>query len=345
MFLFGMDAITDLGDTFMRLTILLAFAILTWLPPILTWAQPYSYRVNGAITAISPSGVDGPSLEQTFDVGDSFSVDIFYDELATITSSNTSVRTYRFNQNSEAQLTAKVDSWYEASLSSQSIKHTPNIQNINGRLNFGWSAWLPDAAGPNIGGNNPVNINVALSFLPGAITTLDLNPIPITDWYGVGYNQVSINFKGSDGRISWIYGSVDSIQDLSIPIVMCEGFESPMSTYPVRAKKNRVFPLKMELFDGDGFELEGGDLIAPPVVQVVFASASGDPAIDVSDHALSSGLGSDGNQFEFTDDGIWQFNLKSKNYSASGEYLVTVMSGDESEYVIDPACVTSFQVK
>jgi hypothetical protein len=67
--------------------------------------------------------------------------------------------------------------------------------------------------------------------------------------------------------------------------------------------------------------------------------------VDISDDALSSGQSSEGNQFVFTDDGIWQFNLKSKNYTASGEYMVTAVSGDETEYTIDPACVTSFQGK
>lgn len=128
-------------------------------------------------------------------------------------------------------------------------------------------------------------------------------------------------------------------------IIACSGFYDPMADYPVVAKKNRVFPLKMDLFDGDGFALSSDDLVESPIVQVMFASAGGDPAIDVSTDVQWSGQGSEGNQFVFTDDGIWQFNLKSKNYAASGEYMVTVVSGDDSEYAIDPACVTSFQIK
>jgi hypothetical protein len=118
-----------------------------------------------------------------------------------------------------------------------------------------------------------------------------------------------------------------------------------MANYPVKAKQNRAFPLKMELFDGNGFEVLGSDLTAPPVVQVMFAADGGGAAVDVSEDVLSAGQAFEGNQFGFTDDGIWQFNLKSSNYSAPGEYLVTATSGDESEYLIDPACVTSFQIE
>jgi hypothetical protein len=129
------------------------------------------------------------------------------------------------------------------------------------------------------------------------------------------------------------------------PAHNCVGFESPMAEYPVKAKKNRAFPLKMELFDSDGFELTETQIAAPPVVQVMFTAEGGATAIDVSDDVLSSGQGSEGNQFAFTEEGIWQFNLKSSSYTAPGIYLVMAVSGDESEYVIEPACVTSFVIE
>ena len=73
-------------------------------------------------------------------------------------------------------------------------------------------------------------------------------------------------------------------------------------------------------------------------------ASSGGTAVNVSDYALSAGHGSEGNQFDFTEDGIWQFNLKSKNYSAEGTYLVFALFGDDTEYIIDPFCVTSFVI-
>jgi hypothetical protein len=126
---------------------------------------------------------------------------------------------------------------------------------------------------------------------------------------------------------------------------ICSGFFLPMAVFPVKAKKNRVFPLKIELIDLDGFELSDLELGAPPVVQVLFSSISGEAPIDVSGDVLSMGAGSEGNQFAFTSDGVWQFNLGSRNYSAKGEYVVTAVSGDDSEYTIAPPCVTSFVIE
>lgn len=154
-------------------------------------------------------------------------------------------------------------------------------------------------------------------------------------------------FRGiGDGSVRlWIDELSISEHDFTIltPLISCEGFDHPMANPPVQARKNRVFPLKMELFDENGFEILGGDLAAP-IVQVIHMPAIGDPGIDVSDDALASGVGTEGNEFIFTKEGIWQFNLKSTSYSAPGEYMVIAVSGDESEYIISPTCVTSFIV-
>jgi hypothetical protein len=116
------------------------------------------------------------------------------------------------------------------------------------------------------------------------------------------------------------------------------------SDNPVRAKKNKVFPLKLLLVDNDGFLIIGADLSAPPVVEVLFFDESASEYDDLSDEVLSSGKGSEGNQFELNDEGYWQFNLKSRNYSAEGSYMVTAISGDADEYIIDPSCVASFEI-
>ncbi len=158
----------------------------------------------------------------------------------------------------------------------------------------------------------------------------------LASWYAL--NQVTLTYCSDL--------PVEPPPEPEVPAMSCEGFAAPMANHPVKAKKNRVFPLKMELFDADGFEQTDVELAAAPVVTVMFASSGGGDAVDVSDEALSAGHGSDGNLFDYTDDGIWQFNLKSKNYKASGTYYVTVDSGDELEYVIEePSCVTSFIIK
>jgi hypothetical protein len=74
---------------------------------------------------------------------------------------------------------------------------------------------------------------------------------------------------------------------------------------------------------------------------VMFSNGGGGDPIDVTDEVATVGKASEGNQFVYSD-GIWQFKLSTKNYSAKGEYSITAVSGDEEEYLIDPSCLTSF---
>jgi hypothetical protein len=165
----------------------------------------------------------------------------------------------------------------------------------------------------------------------------------------ISYVKVSLENESSGLRAAfYAINKVDfneCVTEPQVPVLSCDGFAAPMAIHPVKAKKNRAFPLKMELFDADGFEQTDIELVAAPVVTVMFASSESGDAVDVSNDALKSNQGSDGNLFEYTDDGIWQFNLKSKGY-ASGTYYVTVNSGNPLEYVIaEPSCVTSFTIK
>jgi hypothetical protein len=84
------------------------------------------------------------------------------------------------------------------------------------------------------------------------------------------------------------------------------------------------------------------DLSSPPVIQVMFQSGLA-PAEDVSADALSAGQGTEGNQFVFSG-GNWSFNLQTKNHTASGTYTVTMVSGDGTEYIIDPTCTVKFVI-
>ena len=88
--------------------------------------------------------------------------------------------------------------------------------------------------------------------------------------------------------------------------------------------------------------MSDADLTAPPIVQVWFDSVGdGD---DVTDEVSSVGQGDEGNQFVFTGGDRWQFNLSTKNYTSPGTYTVLMQSGDESEYVIEPTCMTEFVI-
>ena len=61
--------------------------------------------------------------------------------------------------------------------------------------------------------------------------------------------------------------------------------------------------------------------------------------------APSADQGDEGNQIAFSVHGKWQFNLMTKNYTAPGTYIVSMDTGDSSEYVFDPSCMTEFEVK
>jgi len=127
------------------------------------------------------------------------------------------------------------------------------------------------------------------------------------------------------------------------PVLSCAGFEPPMASGPVTARGNRALPLKAQLFDVGGFEITDLDLSTPPVLQVTYRASESAEPMDVTGVALPAGFGTDGNEFEYNlADQVWQYNLKTKNYSAGGTYTITIVSGDDAEYAIDPTCTAVF---
>jgi len=151
--------------------------------------------------------------------------------------------------------------------------------------------------------------------------------------------------SGATG-IDSVLASTDLTLALSLvgtaPSLGCVGFEPPMAGGAVKVKKNRALPHKAQLLDDNSQPINDLDIAAAPVIQVIFDDGVL-PAEDVSDDALSAGHGTEGNQFEFLGS-KWQFNLKTKNYSAAGTYTTTMESGDEAEYLIDPTCEATFVI-
>lgn len=142
-----------------------------------------------------------------------------------------------------------------------------------------------------------------------------------------------------------VTATFDIVTIPTAPSFTCVGFEPPMANSPVTVKKNRALPLKAEIFDADGIVLTAMDLTTVPVVQVLYDAGAGGEPVDVTEDVLSAGHGSEGNQFAFTEEGYWQFNLKTKNYSAPGTYIVQLETGDESEYVLESTCQTAFVIE
>jgi hypothetical protein len=134
-------------------------------------------------------------------------------------------------------------------------------------------------------------------------------------------------------------------QPVCTQVYSCTGFESPLANGPVTVKKNRVLPVKAQIFNSNDSLITDTEIVASPVIQVFFDSGIGGDPIDVTDDALPAGLGTEGNQFVFTDGDKWQFNLKTIEYTATGTYSIFIVSGNESEYIIDPSCEAQFVIK
>jgi hypothetical protein len=136
------------------------------------------------------------------------------------------------------------------------------------------------------------------------------------------------------------FGGVAIYKLFDIKTYSCVGFDPPMHNPPVIVKKKRALPLKMQLYDANGEQVTDSEISVAPLLKVEFSPEIGDP-VDVTDEAIAVGLGSEGNQFEYTGE-KWQYNLKTSNYSAPGTYSISVVPGDN--YVINPECETSFVI-
>jgi YVTN family beta-propeller protein len=142
--------------------------------------------------------------------------------------------------------------------------------------------------------------------------------------------------------VSNVYdNTVTAIGIEKLPVYSCLGFEAPMDVETVTVKKNRALPLKAQLLDSDGTPITDLDIKAPPVIQITYKPETGE-AVDVTDQAVPVGLGTDGNQFEFTGE-QWQYNLNTTNFHAAGTYTIEIVSGDA--YDISPSCTAKFLIK
>jgi hypothetical protein len=131
----------------------------------------------------------------------------------------------------------------------------------------------------------------------------------------------------------------------STPAYDCTGFGPPMDR-AAKVRKHRALPLKAELTDEMGFPVTDTEVMAAPVVEILFSSGNEDEPIDVTDYVLPVGSSFEGNTFIY--DGTaqeWRFNLSTKNYTASGTYSISMKSGDTDEYALTtPTCSSTFVI-
>jgi len=194
---------------------------------------------------------------------------------------------------------------------------------------------------PNIVAN-ATNVNGTLvSLSPPAFSDTCNRPTEINVWtdtdltaFPMGDTTVIWKAMDTSGNLS----TIPQLVTVKSQRLTCMGFLSPMNRGPVKVRNSRVLPLKASLFHADGSPVTDAELFKPPVINVSFVSSKVTSAIDVTNEALSAGMGAEGNQFELNDDGNWQYNLATINYSTKGKYRLSIESGDPIEYEIDPKC-------
>ena len=179
-------------------------------------------------------------------------------------------------------------------------------------------------------------------FNPGYIANHDFL---ITSGFLPGVNTLEFVVGNLSLSPSGLRVEIASATANSVPNLSCEGFENPISNGPMIVRNNRVLPLKAQLVDPYGIVIIDTDIISPPFLQVVRVNNGGEPPIDVTSESISAGHGSERNQFVFTSDGKWQFNLMTRNYSAPGTYTISILTGDSTEYGINPSCTATFIVE
>lgn len=170
---------------------------------------------------------------------------------------------------------------------------------------------------------------------PGSTVTLhgigQMHTVVLQGAYSIGFDNLR-------------FAPVSAIRRLNCGDIVGR-FEPPMQMeQAVAVKKNRVFPYKALLRDDSGLVITDADLEADPIIQVLFTSSTIAETIDVTAETLSAGQGSDGNEFNYND-GVWQYNLMTKNYSAPGTYEVKIFSGNVFEYEIKPSCKSVFVIE
>ena len=197
----------------------------------------------------------------------------------------------------------------------------------------------------------------------------------------VGFDSMVLESTGSDGimsldnlRFESLGGPVETdlpqtddpgpVDDPSLLALSCDGFDVVAATRSrgekssdkasrkssrkssdkaSRGHKHRR--LTARLLDLDGFPATSTDLGTAPTAQLVFSPADGGDPIDMTEALQHSRRGRDDGHVFRSRGAAWRIKLKRKLTRAPGTYLVTMMSGDESDYWIDPTCVDWFEVR
>ena len=126
------------------------------------------------------------------------------------------------------------------------------------------------------------------------------------------------------------------------PTYHCVGFDEPIRN-DMNVAKGRVLPLRAKLAkDGGGFADESV-IKAAPKVRVFLIPESGAEA-DRTDQIDTRDYGK-GTSFVWDAEAHWKFDLGTLKFADSGKYRAVLLSGDDTEYKVDPTCQVTFQLR
>jgi hypothetical protein len=122
----------------------------------------------------------------------------------------------------------------------------------------------------------------------------------------------------------------------------CVGFDEPLNKGPMQVGKGRVLPLRAKLADDNGGFGDDTTVKAHPMVRVTYQPESGGEVdktdeIDLRDYGV-------GRSFVFDKEAHWKFDLGTLKFKQEGTYKVVLLSGDEAEYKVEPACELVFHL-
>lgn len=103
----------------------------------------------------------------------------------------------------------------------------------------------------------------------------------------------------------------------------------------MRIQRGRTLPLKVSLLGPNGASLDASKVKSPPKVGVRFRTRSGKEVNRTS--SVEAGDFGKGGRLVFRES-YWKFDLMSDALPELGTYKVEVVSGDETEYRVEPTC-------
>lgn len=129
-------------------------------------------------------------------------------------------------------------------------------------------------------------------------------------------------------------------EEKAAPTYRCQGFGEPMHRDNIRITRGRVLPLRAKLVLPDGKFADNGAFETAPTISLQFVPESG-PEVDKTAGLEVRDYGK-GSSFVFDQEAHWKFDLGTGNLPDDGKYNVSLVSGDESEYRVDPRCTLVF---